>query len=308
MSDSRILIVPENAGGQRLDATLASLLPEFSRSRLQGWIRDGLVAADGRAMLDPKTRLRGGEALSVAPAPSPEALADVAEEIPLSVVFEDEHILVLDKPAGLVVHPGSGNWSGTLLNALLAHAPGQAAIPRAGIVHRLDKETSGLMVVAKTLEAQTDLVRQLQARSVKRHYAALVTGLPPQSGTIDAPIDRHPVQRTKMAVVQGGREARTHFRVVERFAGAAWVECVLDTGRTHQIRVHMAHLGHPLIGDPVYGQRRPLPAAEGFARQALHAFQLGLVHPQSRLDMLWKVPLAADFQALLERLRAFPRA
>lgn len=295
-------MLPASAGGLRLDAALAALLPEFSRSRLQTWIRDGLVRCDGRVMADPKTRLAGGERLELQIAPAPEQLADRPEDIPLDIVFEDEHILVLNKPAGLVVHPGSGNWSGTLLNALLAHSPALAGVPRAGIVHRLDKETSGLMVVAMTLQAQTDLVRQLQARSVKRHYAALVCGHPPAAGTVDEPIDRHPVQRTKMAVVAGGREARTHFRVVERFEGGALVECVLDTGRTHQIRVHMAHIGHPLIGDPVYGPRRSLPAAAGFGRQALHAFRLGLKHPASGAEMEWRVPLAADFEDLLKRL------
>lgn len=296
-------MLPASAGGQRLDATLAALLPEFSRSRLQAWIRDGLVRCDGGVVADPKTRMAGGERIELQLVPAPEQLADRAEDIPLDIVFEDEHILVLNKPAGLVVHPGSGNWSGTLLNALLAHSPALTGVPRAGIVHRLDKETSGLMVVAMTLQAQTDLVRQLQARSVKRHYAALVTGHPPASGTIDEPIDRHPVQRTKMAVVPGGREARTHFRVIERFEGGAQVECVLDTGRTHQIRVHMAHIGHPLIGDPVYGPRRCLPAAAGFERQALHAFRLGLKHPADGAEMEWRVPLAEDFAQLLADLK-----
>ncbi len=249
-------------------------------------------------------RLNGGETIEVRAAPPPEVLAEVAEaDIPLEIVFEDEHILVINKQAGLVVHPGSGNWSGTLLNALLAHDQALAGIPRAGIVHRLDKDTSGLMVVARTLQAQTDLVRQLQARTVKRHYAALVMGNPPAQGTIDEPIDRHPIHRTKMAIIAGGREARTHFRVIERFKGCAWVECILDTGRTHQIRVHMAHLGYPLIGDPVYGLRRTLPLAEGFDRQALHAFQLGLKHPSSGRDLVWQVPLAQDFQTLLAALQ-----
>jgi 23S rRNA pseudouridine1911/1915/1917 synthase len=177
-------------------------------------------------------------------------------------------------------------------------------VPRAGIVHRLDKETSGLMVVAKTILAQTDLVRQLQARTVKRHYAAVVVGSPPAKGMVDEPIDRHPTQRTKMAVVSGGREARTHFRLIERLQGASWVECVLDTGRTHQIRVHMAHIGYPLVGDPVYGGRKSLsPPAGLFSRQALHAFQLGFKHPESGEEMLWRVPLAADLEQLIEELR-----
>lgn len=303
MADSRILKIPPEMAGQRLDASLAILLSDYSRSRLQTWIREGLVSHDGRVMLDPKTRLNGGEQLCVQVAPPPEALADAPEDIPLEVVFEDDQILVINKPAGLVVHPGSGNWSGTLLNGLLAHAPSLAEIPRAGIVHRLDKDTSGLMVVAKTLVSQTDLVRQLQARTVKRHYAAVVLGFPPERGTIDQPLDRHPTLRTRMSVIAGGREARTHFHLVERLHGASWVECVLDTGRTHQIRVHMAHLGHPLIGDPVYGSRRQLAAAEGFNRQALHAFQLGLRHPQTGRDMLWQVPLAEDLLELIAALR-----
>lgn len=292
-------------GGLRLDAGLAALLPEYSRSRLQTWIRAGLAHLDGALCKDTKYRLNGGETLQLDAESDPASLPDAPEDIPLDVVFEDEHILILNKPAGLVVHPGNGNWSGTLLNALLAHAPHLAEIPRAGIVHRLDKETSGLMVVAKTLTAQTDLVRQLQARTVKRHYAAVVIGQPPIRGTVDEPIDRHPTQRTKMAVISGGREARTHFHLIERLQGAAWIECVLDTGRTHQIRVHMAHLGYPLVGDPVYGGRKRLPLPAGdFPRQALHAFQLGLKHPATGEDLLWRVPLAADLEALITQLRA----
>lgn len=237
--------------------------------------------------------------------PDPESLPDAPEDIPLDVVFEDEQILVVNKPAGLVVHPGSGNRTGTLLNALLGRDAGFGSLPRAGIVHRLDKETSGLMVVARTLTAQTDLVRQLQARTVKRHYTAVVVGSPPASGTVDEPIDRHPTQRTKMAVVKGGREARTHFRRIEQFDGAARIECVLETGRTHQIRVHMAYLGFPLVGDPVYGsRRRQPPCTAAFPRQALHAYQLGLIHPSTREPMLWKVPLPQDLLDLLERLKS----
>ncbi|MGC3964439.1 MAG: 23S rRNA pseudouridine(1911/1915/1917) synthase RluD [Rhodocyclaceae bacterium] len=297
------LTVPLDFGGQRLDAGLARLMPEHSRSRLQGWIREGRVSRAGVVLTDTKAKLLGGEVLEVAPAESRQVLADAPEDIPLETVFEDEHILVINKPAGLVVHPGSGNWSGTLLNALLAHDEDMSELPRAGIVHRLDKETSGLMVVAKTLEAQTDLVRQLQARTVKRVYRAVVIGTPPASGTVDAPIGRHPTQRTKMAVVANGRPARTHFRQLARLMGATLVECSLETGRTHQIRVHMAHIGHPLIGDPVYAGRRAQPAAAaGFGRQALHAFRLGLLHPATGEHMAWEAAMPADMQQLIAAL------
>lgn len=290
--------------GQRLDVCLAALLPEYSRSRLQAWVRKGLLRIDHEICEDTKRKLNGGEALCLEAELDPQRLAYAPEDIPLAVVFEDAHLLVINKPAGLVVHPGSGNWTGTLLNALLAYSPALAELPRAGIVHRLDKETSGLMVVAKTLMAQTDLVRQLQARTVKRHYAAIVMGHPSARGTVDEPIDRHPVQRIKMAVVQGGREARTHYRLQERLQGASWLECELETGRTHQIRVHMAHIGHPLVGDPVYGGRKLLPPPAGlFARQALHAFQLGLIHPQSGEACVWKIPLPDDMLALISGLR-----
>ena len=301
----RLFQVPYEYGGLRLDQALTKLLPDHSRSRLQGWVKDGRVLVDGVAV-DAKKKLRGGEELAV-DEPPPEALTDLPEDIPLDVVFEDDAILVIDKPAGLVAHPGSGNWSGTLLNALLFHAPQVTGVPRAGIVHRLDKDTSGLLVVAKTLQAQTDLVRQLQARTVKRHYLALAWGRLDRDGTIEAPMGRHPTQRTKMAVVPGGKHARTHYTVLEHFPGLTLVECVLDTGRTHQIRVHMASLKHPLVGDPVYGPRHPplvaLPAVATFPRQALHARRLGLIHPVTGEAMSWESPLAEDFAALLDTLR-----
>lgn len=295
--------------GERLDVALAALVPEYSRSRLQSWIKAGRLRADGQVLTDTKKRLRGGELLELDVGELPAATASLPENIPLDIVHEDDALIVVNKPAGLVVHPGSGNWSGTLLNALLAHHAGAAALPRAGIVHRLDKETSGLMVVAKTLMAQTDLVRQLQARTVKRHYHAIalhgVGGrLMPDKGTVDAPIGRHPTQRTKMAVVDGGREARTHYKVIERLPQANWIECVLDTGRTHQIRVHMAHLGYPLVGDVIYAGRRAMPmAAKGFARQALHAFRLGLIHPVSGEALQWEAPMPEDMKNLLQALR-----
>lgn len=298
----RRLRIPEDLAGMRVDQALARMLPEHSRNRLQHWIREGHVLIDGRER-DPKDKVWGGEEVSVEPMPDRDTQANQAEHIPLHIVHEDDQLVVIDKPAGLVVHPGSGNWSGTLLNALLHHAPALQSIPRAGIVHRLDKDTSGLLVVAKTLEAQTNLVRQLQARSVKRNYLAMVHGRVAGDGCVDAPIGRHPVQRTRMAVVAAGREARTHYFVRERFADATLVECALETGRTHQIRVHMDHIGHPLVGDPVYGRRRLPAASRGFARQALHAWRLELVHPASRKSVQWEAALPADFQELLKRLR-----
>jgi len=299
--------VPRECAGWRLDAVLAKLFPEHSRSRLQGWLKQGLIHLDG-SEAEPKRKVYGGERIdfdaSAAVPPEP-TLAEAAEDIALAVVFEDEALIVIDKPAGLVVHPGNGNPSGTLMNALLHHAPQLAAIPRAGIVHRLDKDTSGLLVVAKTLTAQTDLVRQMQARSVKRHYLALALGAVERDGTVDAPLGRHAVQRTKMAIVRsGGREARTHYTVLERFAKATLLECRLETGRTHQIRVHMASIKHPLAGDAVYGKAKSGDARlDAFPRQALHAWRLALRHPATGIDMAWESALPADFAALLDELR-----
>lgn len=296
------LTIPAECAGLRLDQALARLFPEHSRSRLQGWLRAGFILLDG-APDDAKRKVWGGETLEVCQPPLPEETANAAEDIPLAVIFEDAHILVIDKPAGLVVHPGSGNWSGTLLNALLHHAPELAHVPRAGIVHRLDKETSGLMVVARTLEAQTDLVRQLQSRRVGRHYLALVHGVCPESGTVDAPIGRHPTQRTRMAIVSSGKPAVTHYRAHTRYAGCTLVECRLETGRTHQIRVHMASLGHPLVGDPTYGARHKAAGALGaFHRQALHAYRLRLRHPADGREMEWTSSIPRDFAQLLAAL------
>ena len=299
------LAIPDDCAGMRLDSALARLYPEHSRSRLQDWLKAGLIRLDG-APAEGKRRVLGGERIDVAEALTAiPTTAHQAEDRALPIVFEDETLIVIDKPAGLVVHPGNGNPAGTLLNALLHHAPQLAGIPRAGIVHRLDKDTSGLLVVAKTLAAQTDLVRQLQARTVKRHYLALALGVIEHGGTIDAPLGRHPVQRTKMAVVRsGGREARTHYLVRERFAKATLLECRLETGRTHQIRVHLAARGHPLAGDPTYGKTRSGDARlDAFRRQALHAWQLALVHPASQREMHWEAPLPADFAQLLDDLR-----
>ena len=298
------LHVPADMTGLRLDQALARLLPAYSRSRLQQWVRSARVLVDGAACA-PKDKVWGGERIEVR-AESDGTREDAPQNIPLTIVYEDAQLLVIDKPPGLVVHPGSGNPRGTLLNALLHHAPALAALPRAGIVHRLDKDTSGLLVVAKTLEAHASLVRQLQAHSVRREYLAVVAGVPAPHGQVDAPIGRHPVARTKMAVVARGKPALTHFRV--RRGGDSWalVQCRLETGRTHQIRVHMRSIGHPLLGDRVYGSGklpRGLPeSARGFARQALHAARLELAHPASGERIAFSTPLPHDLAQLVATL------
>jgi len=292
------LTLPADAAGERFDAALARALPQYSRSRLRSWIDAGRVALDGRTAA-PTRKVRGGERVVVRAGPEPRETAHLPEAIALPIVDEDDALLVVDKPAGLVVHPGSGNWEGTLLNALLHHAPQLAGVPRAGIVHRLDKDTSGLLVVAKTLVAQTALVRQLQARAVAREYLAIATGDIAKGGVVDAPIGRHPTRRTTMAVVATGKPARTHYEVVERFGAATLLRCRLETGRTHQIRVHLASLGHPLVGDPAYGRKGPLR----FPRQALHAARLALVHPVTGRACAWESPLPPDFLELLTALR-----
>ena len=298
------LAVSPDCGGLRLDQILARLCPQHSRSRLQQWIREGRVTVSGVRVSEPKTKLWGGECIEITEALDLHLLSSKPEDIAINVVHEDEALIILDKPAGLVVHPGSGNWTGTLQNALLHYAPELERVPRAGIVHRLDKETSGLMVVARTPEAQTDLVRQLQARTVKRYYYALARGVLERGGTVDAPIGRHPTQRTKMAVVQHGKPARTHYRIVERFIDCTLVECALETGRTHQIRVHLTSIGHPLVGDPVYGGGASrVPIGPAFGRQALHARRLGLVHPLTHKSMLWKSDVPDDLAVLIETAR-----
>ncbi|HEV7391774.1 MAG TPA: 23S rRNA pseudouridine(1911/1915/1917) synthase RluD [Burkholderiales bacterium] len=296
------LVVPADCAGLRLDQALARLLPEHSRSRLTRWVRDHRVSVEGRTA-DPSDTVWGGERLRIDPPTDPKVLAHLPEDIPLDVVYEDETLIVINKPPGLVVHPGSGNWEGTLLNALLQHAPGLAEVPRAGIVHRLDKDTSGLLVVAKTLTAQTDLVRQLQARTVRRIYVALARGVVARDGKVEAPIGRHPVSRTRMAVVARGKPAVTHYHVLARYADATLLECRLETGRTHQIRVHLASIGHPIVGDPVYGKRTD-KRADTFERQALHAHQLGLNHPASREPMTWHAPVPDDMRRLIQTFEA----
>jgi len=278
------------------------MFPEHSRNRLQKWLRDGHVRLDSRAAR-PKQKIWGGERIELHAQPDPTETAFRAEPIALEIVYEDEELLVINKPAGLVVHPGTGNWQGTLLNALLHHAPQLAAIPRAGIVHRLDKDTSGLLVVAKTLRAQTELVRQIQARTVKREYLAVVHGVVRLDGEVAAPVGRDPRSRTRMAVVGTGRPSLTRYKVARRFADATLLECSLATGRTHQIRVHMQSLGHPLVGDPVYGgKRRGESKAIGLRRQALHAARLEFSHPISGARRRFTAPPPADLRALLDSL------
>ncbi|MDZ7653373.1 MAG: RluA family pseudouridine synthase [Burkholderiaceae bacterium] len=303
--------------GLRLDRALADLLPAVSRSRLQQWIAGGGVrrVAQPALPLRAKDPVFAGEAFDVTPQAAPDASAFTPEPMPLSIVYADEAILVLDKPPGLVVHPAAGHWHGTLLNGLLAHDAALVNVPRAGIVHRLDADTSGLMVVARTVAAHADLVRQLQARTVTREYWAVVSGAVPEAGTIDAPIARDPRNPLKFAVrrVPAAREARTHLRRVALVEcdgrTFSWVACRLETGRTHQIRVHLEHLGHPLVGDPVYRRGRPgapqaaqAPAWARFERQALHACQLGLQHPSSGRAMHWFRPPPADLRGLMHAL------
>jgi 23S rRNA pseudouridine1911/1915/1917 synthase len=303
--------IDERQAGERLDKALALLMPEISRSRLQQWVVAGAVRVNGAAVR-PRHALAFGDLIELEPQPAPDAAAFRAEPVPLVIVHEDEAIIVLDKPAGIVVHPAAGHWSGTLLNGLLAHAPQLAAVPRAGIVHRLDADTSGLLVVAKSLAAQTELVRQLQDRLVTREYWAIVLGAPAPSGTVDAPIGRDPRNPLRFRVSHGtgSKPARTHYARLQTAradeAELAWIACRLETGRTHQIRVHMEHLGHPLVGDPVY--RRRLPARDassgwrGFGRQALHACRLALQHPLSGERLQWFRAPPPDLACLMHQL------
>jgi 23S rRNA pseudouridine1911/1915/1917 synthase len=302
--------VPISLAGSRLDQAAAELFAEHSRERLKQWIKQGALTVDGRPG-KPKDKMAGGEWLQLTATLEEETRFE-AEDIPLAVVHEDEEVLVIDKPAGLVVHPAAGNPDGTLLNALLHHCPGLAAVPRAGIVHRLDKDTTGLMVVAKTLAAQTALVEQLQTRTVSREYDAVCVGVMTSGGTVDAPIGRHPKDRKRQAVHASGKPAVTHYRVVERFRAHTHVRCRLETGRTHQIRVHMAHRRFPLVGDPVYGGRLKLPAGasdalkellRGFPRQALHARKLAFLHPGSGETVEFRAPLPDDLLLLIDYLR-----
>ncbi|CAN5303746.1 23S rRNA pseudouridine(1911/1915/1917) synthase RluD [soil metagenome] len=301
--------IPEDLAGLRLDQAIAKLLPQYSRARLQTWIREAAVRVNGK-LLPAKAKVTGGEKIELNAIV--EAIVAVAEDIFINIVYEDESILIIDKPAGLVVHPGAGNREGTLLNALLHHLPALQCIPRAGIVHRLDKDTTGLLVIAKTLQAHTHLVQQLQTRSMGREYVAVVQGLVRVGGTVNAAVGRHTLRRQRMAVTAGGKPAITHYKVLERFLAHSYLDLKLDSGRTHQIRVHMAHIGHPVVGDPIYAGRLALPQGMNpetanylrhFKRQALHAKCLTLQHPITGLVMQWQSPLPADMQELLEFLQ-----
>jgi 23S rRNA pseudouridine1911/1915/1917 synthase len=291
--------VPRALGGLRLDQALARMFPQYSRNRLQVWLAAGHIRLDG-ARGEASQAVRGGERVDLAPPPAPDARPR-AQRMPLAIVHEDADLIVIDKPAGLVVHPGAGVPDRTLMNGLLAHAPALAGVPRAGIVHRLDKDTSGLLVVAKTVQAQASLVRQLESRSMRRVYLAVVQGDPPTSGLIDAPVGRDTRARTRMAITRRGKEAVTRYRVLERYGHAALVECRLESGRTHQIRVHFQHIRHPIVGDGVY--RRGTRHGLAFGRQALHAVELSLVHPRSGKSVTWRAEPPADFQRLLKSLR-----
>jgi len=302
--------IPESLDGMRLDQALASLFPDFSRTRLQQWIRDGFVEVDEQC-LKPRDKVITGQQVTVQVIEREEGNWQ-AESIPLDIVYEDSQIIVLNKAPDMVVHPAAGNYSGTMLNALLHHAPELAKVPRAGIVHRLDKETSGLLVVARDISSHKLLVEQLQERAFDREYLAVVTGVMTAGGKIEAPIGRHPVQRTRMAVVPQGKPAITHYRVEERYRAHSLLRIKLETGRTHQIRVHMAYIHFPILGDPVYGGRLKLPPActaeltnvlRTFRRQALHATRLGINHPATGEKMVWEVPPPEDMQCLVDVLR-----
>jgi len=295
--------------GLRLDQALAELCSEYSRSRLKNWLNSGHILIDGESKR-PRDKVIGGELIAINPV-ADTSLDIKAEAIKLDIIYEDASILVVNKPAGLVVHPAAGNWDGTLQNALLHHDADLEGLPRAGLVHRIDKETSGLLMVAKNLTAHKTLVDQLQAREFEREYLTVVRGYMTAGGTIDEPLARHPTDRKKYAVKMGGKEAMTHYRVAKRFAKHTLLKVKLETGRTHQIRVHMSHINHPIIGDQVYGGRyKPIAGASellsetlrGFKRQALHAARLGVVHPETGENISWECDMPADMRHLVEVL------
>lgn len=304
--------IPEDMAGMRLDQCLAEIFPDYSRSKIQTWIKLGRVKVN-HALLKAKDIVDGGEYVEL-DAEAEEVVEYEAEPIPLDIVHEDHSILIINKPAGLVVHPAAGHWQGTLVNALLYHENSLNTLPRAGIVHRLDKDTSGLLMVAKTLQAYHSLTTQLQERSIDREYLALVKGWMTAGGTIDEPIGRHPVDRKKNAIREDGKYAITHYRLEQRFKRHTLVRVKLETGRTHQIRVHMAHIQYPLVGDQVYAGRFQLPAncseeleqaLRGFKRQALHATKLGLQHPETEAYMEWEQCMPADLQNLVTTLEKY---
>ncbi len=303
--------VPSEAAGRRLDQLLVGLLPVFSRSRLQGWIRDGAVRLGGVPVTTPGHCLRGGERLSLTPPPPAPPLQPVSPP-PLRILYEDEQLLVLDKPPGLVVHPGAGRPHGTLLDALLHYLPGNRDLPQGGLLQRLDKDTSGVLVAAKTPAAHAFLGRRIRLHRVRREYRALVDGVPVAGGRVEAPLGRHPRRRRRRAVTSDGRSALSHYRVLERFRCHSLLRLWLGSGRTHQLRVHLAHLGYPVAGDALYGRgaghppgsrEAPAAALATFGRQALHACRLELEHPAHGCEMLFRSPLAPDFRRLLELLR-----
>lgn len=309
-SQKQITTVPEELAGLRLDQALARMFPEYSRSRLKEWLLAGAITVDGGSKR-PRDAVSGGEAIELEPQAEVEVTAR-PEPMRLDVVHEDGEVLVVNKPAGLVVHPGAGNTSGTLMNGLLHHAPQLEKLPRAGIVHRIDKDTTGLLLVAKTLKAHTSLVRQLADREISREYLAVCNGVLTGGGTIDQPIARHPVDRKRMSVQPDGKPAVTHYAVLERFSSFTYVRVRLETGRTHQIRVHFAWRRHALVGDPVYGGRLALPKGASkaviellrrFRRQALHAERLAFEHPVSGTTLKLEAAVPADFRELLQVLR-----
>lgn len=308
-SENFTMAVPSELAGLRLDQALANMFPDYSRGRLQIWIKAGQVSVDGKQWRA-KDKVMGGEVVALEVTTEAE-VAWEAEDIPLDLIYEDEDILVINKPAGLVVHPATGNPDGTLVNALLNHAAELSEVPRAGIIHRLDKETSGLLVVARNLKSQNYLVDLLQRRVMKRQYQAIACGVMTAGGTIEEPIARHRKDRKRMAVVEKGKEAITHYRVIQRYRAHTHIRVDLETGRTHQIRVHMAYVRYPLVGDQVYGQRLRIPVESSedfsadlraFRRQALHAARLGLTHPSTGEEMSWEAPLPSDMQALLKSM------
>lgn len=308
--------IPDELSGLRLDAALAKLFPDYSRSRLSQWIKEGMVELDDQ-VLRPRDKVYAGQQVCVRTGQIESESEVLPEQIPLDIVFEDDELLVINKPVGMVVHPAAGNWSGTLQNGLLFYSDALQHVPRAGIVHRLDKDTSGLLVVAKTLKSHKSLIEQLQARTVHREYIAVINGVLTAGGTVDQPIARDVRERKRMAIREEGKEAVTHYRVIEKFRRHTLIRVFLETGRTHQIRVHMSSIRHPLVGDTLYGGKVMLPKSasrelveqlQAFRRQALHAAKLGLIHPVSQQEMQWQVAMPEDMQHLIEALEADKRS